>query len=282
FGLKLALWHEEMKRNLERFKQAKAGIEVGKISGAVGTYANIDPFVEQYVCEKLGLKAAQISTQTLQRDRHADYMATLALIATSIEKFAVEIRGLQKSETREVEEFFAKGQKGSSAMPHKRNPIGSENMTGMARVIRGYMMTAYENVPLWHERDISHSSAERIILPDATIALNYMLNRFSNIVKNLTVFPENMKRNMDRTLGLIYSQRVLLALIDTGLTREEAYDTVQPKAMEAWEKQVPFRELVEAEEKITSRLSPEKIADCFDYNYHLKNVDLIFERLGLA
>lgn len=282
FGLKLALWHEEMKRNLERFKQAKAGIEVGKISGAVGTYANIDPFVEQYVCEKLGLKAAPISTQTLQRDRHADYMATLALIATSIEKFAVEIRGLQKSETREVEEFFAKGQKGSSAMPHKRNPIGSENMTGMARVIRGYMMTAYENVPLWHERDISHSSAERIILPDATIALNYMLNRFSNIVKNLTVFPENMKRNMDRTLGLIYSQRVLLALIDTGLTREEAYDTVQPKAMEAWEKQVPFRELVEAEEKITSRLSPEKIADCFDYNYHLKNVDLIFERLGLA
>lgn len=270
-----------MKRNLERFKQAKEGIEVGKLSGAVGTYANIDPFVEQYVCEKLGLKAAPISTQTLQRDRHADYMAALALIATSIEKFAVEIRGLQKSETREVEEFFAKGQKGSSAMPHKRNPIGSENMTGMARVIRGYMLTAYENVPLWHERDISHSSAERIILPDATIALNYMLNRFSNIVKNLTVFPENMKRNMNRTLGLIYSQRVLLALIDTGLPREEAYDTVQPKAMEAWEKQVPFRQLVEAEEKITSRLTPEQIADCFDYNYHLKNVDLIFERLGL-
>ncbi|WP_420469202.1 adenylosuccinate lyase, partial [Bacillus licheniformis] len=265
FGLKLALWYEEMKRNLERFKQAKEGIEVGKISGAVGTYANIDPFVEQYVCEKLGLKAAPISTQTLQRDRHADYMAALALVATSIEKFAVEIRGLQKSETREVEEFFAKGQKGSSAMPHKRNPIGSENMTGMARVIRGYMLTAYENVPLWHERDISHSSAERIILPDATIALNYMLNRFGNIVKNLTVFPENMKRNMDRTLGLIYSQRVLLALIDTGMAREEAYDTVQPKAMEAWEKQVPFRQLVEAEEKITSRLSPEQINDCFDY-----------------
>ncbi|MCY8035721.1 adenylosuccinate lyase [Bacillus sonorensis] len=282
FGLKLALWYEEMKRNLERFKQAKEGIEVGKISGAVGTYANIDPFVEQYVCEKLGLKPAPISTQTLQRDRHADYMGALALIATSIEKFAVEIRGLQKSETREVEEFFAKGQKGSSAMPHKRNPIGSENMTGMARVIRGYMLTAYENVPLWHERDISHSSAERIILPDATIALNYMLNRFGNIVKNLTVFPENMKRNMDRTLGLIYSQRVLLALIDTGMAREEAYDTVQPKAMEAWEKQVPFRQLVEAEENITSRLSPEQIADCFDYNYHLKNVDFIFERLGLA
>lgn len=281
FGLKMALWYEEMKRNLERFKQASAGIEYGKISGAVGTYANIDPFVEKYVCEKLGTKPAPISTQTLQRDRHAHYMSTIALIATSIEKFAVEIRGLQKSETREVEEAFAKGQKGSSAMPHKRNPIGSENMTGMARVIRGYMLTAYENVPLWHERDISHSSAERIIIPDATIALNYMLNRFGNIVKNLTVFPENMKRNMDRTLGLIYSQRVLLALIDKGLVREEAYDTVQPKAMEAWETQVPFRTLIEADEKITSKLSAEEIADCFDYNYHLKNVDFIFDRLGL-
>lgn len=281
FGLKLALWYEEMKRNVERFKQASAGIEFGKISGAVGTYANIDPFVEQYVCEKLGLQAAPISTQTLQRDRHAHYMSTLALIATSIEKFAVEIRGLQKSETREVEEFFAKGQKGSSAMPHKRNPIGSENMTGLARVIRGYMMTAYENVPLWHERDISHSSAERIILPDATIALNYMLNRFGNIVKNLTVFPDNMKRNMDRTLGLIYSQRVLLALIDTGMSREDAYDTVQPKAMEAWEKQVAFRQLVEGEEKITSRLTAAQIEDCFDYNYHLQHVDTIFTRLGL-
>ncbi|MED0716132.1 adenylosuccinate lyase [Aeribacillus composti] len=281
FGLKLALWYEEMKRNLERFKRAREEIEVGKISGAVGTYANIDPFVEQYVCEKLGLKLAPISTQTLQRDRHAEYMATLALIATSIEKFAVEIRGLQKSETREVEEFFAKGQKGSSAMPHKRNPIGSENMTGMARVIRGMMLTAYENVPLWHERDISHSSAERIILPDATIALNYMLNRFGNIVKNLTVFPENMKRNMEKTLGLIYSQRVLLALINKGMTREEAYDLVQPKAMEAWERQVPFRELIEAEKQIATKLSKEEIDDCFDYNYHLKNVDYIFKRCGL-
>lgn len=281
FGLKLALWYEEMKRNLERFNQAAAGVEFGKISGAVGTYANINPFVEQYVCEKLGTQPAPISTQTLQRDRHAHYMSTLALIATSIEKFAVEVRGLQKSETREVEEFFAKGQKGSSAMPHKRNPIGSENMTGLARVIRGYMMTAYENVPLWHERDISHSSAERIILPDATIALNYMLNRFGNIIKNLTVYPENMKRNMDRTLGLIYSQRVLLALIDKGLSREEAYDTVQPKTAESWENQVPFRGLIEEEPKITSLLSAEEIADCFDYNYHLQHVDTIFERLGL-
>ncbi|WP_028389700.1 adenylosuccinate lyase [Bacillus cihuensis] len=281
FGLKLALWHEEMKRNLERFKEAVKGIEVGKMSGAVGTFANIDPFVEKYVCEKLGLEAAPISTQTLQRDRHAHYLSIIALIATSIEKFAVEIRGLQKSETREVEEFFAKGQKGSSAMPHKRNPIGSENMTGLARVIRGYMMTAYENVPLWHERDISHSSAERIILPDATIALNYMLNRFGNIVKNLTVYPENMKRNMDRTLGLIYSQRVLLTLIDKGLVREEAYDTVQPKAMEAWEKQVPFRSLLEQDDKITSLLTKEELDDCFDYHHHLKQVDMIFDRLGL-
>ncbi|PQD93759.1 adenylosuccinate lyase [Pradoshia eiseniae] len=281
FGLKLALWVEEMKRNLERLKAAAKNVEFGKISGAVGTYANIDPFVEQYVCEKLGISAAPISTQTLQRDRHAQYMSTLALIATSIEKFATEIRGLQKSETREVEEFFAKGQKGSSAMPHKRNPIGSENMTGLARVIRGHMMTAYENVTLWHERDISHSSAERIILPDATILLNYMLNRFGNIVKNLTVFPENMKRNMERTYGLIYSQRVLLALIDKGLSREKAYDTVQPKAMEAWEKQVQFRKLLEEDEVITSYLSKEELDDCFDYNYHLKNVDVIFERLGL-
>lgn len=281
FGLKMGLWYEEMKRNLERLKRAAAEVEFGKMSGAVGTFANIDPFVEKYVCEKLGISPAPISTQTLQRDRHAHYMSVLALIATSIEKFAVEVRSLQKSETREVEEYFAKGQKGSSAMPHKRNPIGSENVTGLARLIRGYMVTAYDNVPLWHERDISHSSAERVILPDATIALNYMLNRFANIVKNLTVFPDNMKRNMDRTLGLIYSQRVLLTLINKGMVREEAYDLVQPKAMEAWETQVPFRSLIEGEERITRHLSPEEIEDCFDHKHHLKNVDMIFERLGL-
>ncbi|MEQ6356579.1 adenylosuccinate lyase [Lysinibacillus sp. M3] len=281
FGLKLALWYEEMKRNLERFEAAAKVIETGKMSGAVGTYANIDPRVEQYVCDKLGLAASPISTQTLQRDRHAQYFGALALIATSIEKFATEIRGLQKSETREVEEGFAKGQKGSSAMPHKRNPIGSENMVGMSRLMRGYMLTAYENVALWHERDISHSSAERVILPDATITLNYMLNRFGNIVKNLTVFPENMKRNMGRTFGLIYSQRILLALIDKGLVREEAYDTVQPLAMQAWDEQVQFRTLVDASEKITSYLTKEELDECFDYNYHLQHVDMIFERLGL-
>ncbi|RHW30081.1 adenylosuccinate lyase [Oceanobacillus profundus] len=282
FGLKLALWYEEMKRNLERFELAAKNIEFGKLSGAVGTYANIDPFVETYVCEKLGITPAPVSTQTLQRDRHAGYISAIALIATSIEKFATEIRSLQKTETREVEERFAKGQKGSSAMPHKRNPIGSENMTGMARVIRGYMMTAYENVALWHERDISHSSAERVILPDATIALNYMLNRFATIVKNLTVFPENMKRNIDKTHGVIFSQRVLLKLIDKGMAREAAYDIVQPKAMQAWETETPFKQLVESDEEITAKLTQEEIEDCFNYTYHLKNVDVIFERIGLS
>lgn len=281
FGLKLALWYSEMNRNLERFKRSVEDLAIGKISGAVGTYANTPPFIEQYVCENLGLKASPISTQTLQRDRHAEYMATLALIGTSLEKFAVEIRGLQKSETREVEEYFSKGQKGSSAMPHKRNPIGSENITGLARVLRGYMLSAYEDVPLWHERDISHSSVERIILPDATILLNYMLNRFGNIVKNLTVFPENMIRNMERTYGLIYSQRVLLTLIDKGKKREEAYDLVQKRAMQAWEEQKSFKELINQDDNITSTLTQEEIEECFNYQYHLKQVDNIFNRLGL-
>ncbi|MEG0253978.1 adenylosuccinate lyase [Vagococcus sp.] len=281
FGLKLALWYSEMNRNIERFEHAARMVEAGKVSGAVGTFANTPPFVESYVCEHLGIRAQDISTQILPRDLHAEYVSSMALIATSIEKFATEIRGLQKSETREVEEFFAKGQKGSSAMPHKRNPIGSENMTGLARVIRGHMVTAYENVALWHERDISHSSAERIIIPDTTILLNYMLNRFGNIVDNLTIFPENMKRNMDATYGLIYSQRVLLKLIDQGMSREEAYDLVQPKTAYAWDNQVQFKPLLEADKKITSVLTQTEIDDAFDYNYHLKNVDVIFERVGL-
>ena len=282
FGLKLATMYSEMKRNIERFEHAAKGVEAGKISGAVGTFANIPPFVEEYVCEKLGTRPQEISTQVLPRDLHAEYMATIALIATSIERFATEIRGLQKSETREVEEFFAKGQKGSSAMPHKRNPIGSENMVGLARVIRGYMVTAYENVGLWHERDISHSSAERIILPDATTLLNYQLNRFANIIKNLTVFPENMLRNMNATFGLIYSQRVLLKLIDKGMSREEAYDLVQPKTALSWDNQTDFRPLVEADEAIMAKLTKEDIDDAFNYNYHLSHVDEVFERLGLG
>lgn len=283
FGLKLALWYEEMKRNLERFNEAANRVQFGKLSGAVGTYANIDPFVESYVCEKLGLSPAPLSTQTLQRDRHAEYMGTLALIATSIEKFATEIRHLQRTEVREVEEFFRAGQTGSSAMPHKRNPIASENMSGMARVIRGYMVTAYENVSLWHERDISHSSTERIILPDATIALNYMLNRFTNVLKNLTVYPGNMKRNIERTHGVIFSQRVLLALIEKGMAREEAYDhIVQPLAMQAWEEETSFKKLVEQNELVQQFLTKEEIEACFDYTYHFKNVDFIFKRLGLT
>ncbi|PTJ64227.1 adenylosuccinate lyase [Mammaliicoccus sciuri] len=281
FGIKMALWYTEMKRNLERFKRVREEIEVGKMSGAVGTFANIPPEIEEHVCTELGLGCAPVSTQTLQRDRHAYYIATLGLIATSIEKFAVEVRGLQKTETREVEEAFAKGQKGSSAMPHKRNPIGSENVTGLARVIRGYITPAYENVPLWHERDISHSSAERIMLPDVTIALDYALNRFTNIIDRLTVYPENMKRNIDKTFGLIYSQRVMLTLINKGMVREEAYDIVQPKAMESWETQTPFRTLVEQDEKITNLLSTEELDECFNEKHHLNQVDTIFRRAGI-
>lgn len=282
FGLKLATWYAEMKRNLERFERVAAGVEAGKISGAVGTFANTPPEVEAYVCKHLGLRAQDISTQVLPRDLHADYVTTIALIATSIERFAVEIRGLQKTEQREVEEYFAKGQKGSSAMPHKRNPISSENVTGIARVIRGYTSTAYDNIPLWHERDISHSSAERIILPDATTLLNYQLNRFANVVEQLTVFPENMKDNMETTFGLIYSQRVMLQLIDKGLSREEAYDLVQPKTAQAWDEKKDFRSLLETDSKITSILTPNDLNDAFDYNYHIKHVDTIFDRVGLS
>ena len=282
FGLKLATWYAEMKRNLERFERVAAGVEAGKISGAVGTFANTPPEVEAYVCKHLGLRAQDISTQVLPRDLHADYVTTIALIATSIERFAVEIRGLQKTEQREVEEYFAKGQKGSSAMPHKRNPISSENVTGIARVIRGYASTAYDNIPLWHERDISHSSAERIILPDATTLLNYQLNRFANVVEQLTVFPENMKDNMETTFGLIYSQRVMLQLIDKGLSREEAYDLVQPKTAQAWDEKKDFRSLLETDSKITSILTQNDLNDAFEYNYHIKHVDTIFDRVGLS
>jgi len=281
FGLKLARWYSEINRDIERFEHAAAGVEAGKISGAVGTFANIPPFVEQFVCDKLGIRAQEISTQVLPRDLHAEYIATLALIATSIEVFATEIRGLQKSETHEVEEFFNKGQKGSSAMPHKRNPIGSENVTGLARVIRGHMMTAYEDVPLWHERDISHSSAERIILPDTTILTDYILTRINKIIGTLTVFPERMKENMGDTYGLIYSQRVLLKLIDTGMSRENAYDLVQPLTAKSWDEQLQFKPLIEDNAEIRQHLDQAAIDDAFDYHYHLRHVDDIFKRLGL-
>ena len=281
FGLKLARWYSEINRDIERFEHAAAGVEAGKISGAVGTFANIPPFVEQFVCDKLGIRAQEISTQVLPRDLHAEYIATMALIATSVEVFATEIRGLQKSETHEVEEFFNKGQKGSSAMPHKRNPIGSENVTGLARVIRGHMMTAYEDVPLWHERDISHSSAERIILPDTTILTDYILTRINKIIGTLTVFPERMKENMGDTYGLIYSQRVLLKLIDTGMSRESAYDLVQPLTAKSWDEQLQFKPLIEGNAEIRQHLDQAAIDDAFDYHYHLRHVDDIFKRLGL-
>ncbi|WP_294560861.1 adenylosuccinate lyase [uncultured Traorella sp.] len=281
FGLVFALWYEEMKRNLKRFKAACEDIEAGKISGAVGTFANTPPFVQDYVCEKLGIQSAKISTQTLQRDRHAEYFATLALIGTSLEKMATEIRHLQRTEVREVEEHFNPGQKGSSAMPHKRNPIGSENICGCSRVLRGYMMTAYEDVPLWHERDISHSSAERIIAPDATELLDYMLNRFGNILDNLTVFEDNMKANINKTYGVIYSQRFMLKLIEKGFSREKAYDLVQPNAMKAWNEKISFKELMENNPEVTAQLSQEEIDDCFNPMHHLKNVDTIFKRVGI-
>ncbi len=282
FGLKCALWYAEMKRNLERFDKAAADVEFGKLSGSVGTFANIPPEVEQFTCEKLGLTPAPISTQTLQRDRHAHYMSTLALIGSTLEKMAVEVRHLQRSEVREAEEAFRKGQKGSSSMPHKRNPISSENISGCARVLRGYMVSAFENIPLWHERDISHSSAERIILPDATILLDYMLSRFAGVMERLVVFEENMEANIWKTHGLVFSQRVLNKLIEKGVIREEAYDAVQPLAMQAWEAQKPFKPLVESDDYITSQLSKEEIDDAFDLQHHTRNVDVIFERVGLV
>lgn len=281
FGLKCALWYAEMKRNLERFEKAATDVEFGKMSGSVGTFANIPPEVEEYVCEELGLQPAPISTQTLQRDRHAHYVSVLALIGSTLEKIAVEIRHLQRSEVREVEEFFRKGQKGSSSMPHKRNPVSSENISGCSRVLRGYMTSAYENISLWHERDISHSSVERIILPDATILLDYMLNRFTGVVAKLTVFEENMEENIYKTFGLTFSQRVLHKLIDKGMSREKAYDTVQPLAMKAWEEKTMFRDLVEADDTVRDTLSEEEIEDAFDLKHHTRNVDRIFKRVGL-
>ena len=281
FGLKLARWYAEIKRDIERFEHAAKGVESGKISGAVGTFANVPPAVETSVLKQLGLTQQPITSQVLPRDLHAEYIATLALIATSIENWATEIRSLQRSEIHEVEEHFRAGQKGSSAMPHKRNPIGSENLCGMARVLRGHIITAYEDISLWHERDISHSSAERVILPDTTIGIDYMLNRFNRILTNLDVFPETMLKNMDKTYGLIYSQRLLLKLIDeAGLSREDAYDMVQKLTTRSWNEGISFRKLVE-DSQIMNYLSEDDVADAFDYHYHLRHVDEIFKKVGL-
>ncbi|MBD5390438.1 adenylosuccinate lyase [bacterium] len=278
FGLKFVLWHEEMKRNLERFQNARLEVEAGKMSGAVGNFANIPPFIQNYVCEKLGIQSANISTQVLQRDRHAYYVATLATIASSLEQMALEIRHLQRTEVHEAEEAFSKGQKGSSAMPHKRNPISSENICGCSRVMRGYMHTAYENIALWHERDISHSSAERIILPDATMLLDYMLTRFKGIVENLVVYPEVMLENIYKTNGVIFAQRVMNALIEKGLSREEAYDLVQPIAMEAYNEKKDYQTLLVSNEKVMKHLTEIELNECFTLEYYFSNLDYIYNK----
>jgi adenylosuccinate lyase len=282
FGLKMALWTEEMKRNAQRLAEARKSISVGKISGAVGTYATVPPQVEKIACAKLGLTPAPISSQIVQRDRHAQFLTTLAIIASSLEKFATEIRGLQRTEVREVEEPFAAGQTGSSAMPHKRNPELCERICGLARLIRGHALTSLENIALWHERDISHSSTERIILPDSCLVLDYMLSIFTSIMKGLKVYPENMRRNVELTQGVIFSQRVLLALIDKGLPREKAYKMVQDSAMKAWEKKKSFPSLLGADRRITARLSKKELNSLFDYDYYLKHVDDVFKRLKLT
>ena len=281
FGLKWALWYEDMVRCLERFDYAAKEVEVGKLSGAVGNFANIPPQIEEYVCKDLGINYALISTQVLQRDRHAHYMACLALVASELEKMALEVRNLSRQEVHETEEAFSKGQKGSSAMPHKRNPISSENICGCARVIRGYMDTFYQNIALWHERDISHSATERIILPDSTELLDYMLNRFKGILENLVVYPEKMMEDIYLTKGVIFAQRVLYKLIEKGFVREKAYDTVQPIAMKALEEKKQYQDLLKLDETVSSVLTNEEIDECFTLDYYMKNVDYIFNRLGI-
>ncbi len=279
FGLKLSVWYDEMQRNKKRFQSAIETISYGKISGAVGTFANISPQVEEYVCKNLGLKPAPASTQIVQRDRYAEYFSSLAIMASSIEKMALEIRHLQRTEVLEAEESFSKGQKGSSAMPHKRNPVGSENMCGLARIIRANSMAALEDIPLWHERDISHSSVERIIAPDSTILMDYMLNRFTGIIKNLVVYPDRMLKNLNTLKGLIFSQQILIALAESGISREDAYQMVQTHAMKVWDENKDFKVLISEDEKIRSLLGKDKIEEIFDVKYHLKYISTIFDRV---
>ncbi len=281
FGLKMALWVTEVDRAIERMENAKKEISVGTISGAVGTFANINPFIEEYVCEQLEIKPAGVSTQIIQRDRHACFMSTLAVIAGSLDKFALEIRNLQRTDILEVEEQFTKGQKGSSAMPHKKNPIISERVCGLSRVVRGNSVAAMENVALWHERDLTHSSSERVIIPDSTILVYYMLEKFIGVMKNLVVKEENMKNNMETTLGLVFSQRVMLAIVDKGILRETAYSYVQRNAMESWKKGIPFKELVLKDSDIMSYLTEKEVDELFDYSYHVRNIDYIFKRIGI-
>lgn len=279
FGLKLALWHAEMARNEDRLRRARDTISVGKISGSVGTYANVDPRVEQLTCAQLGLKPAPISTQIIQRDRHAEYFSTLAIIASSIEKIATEIRHLQRTEVLEVEEYFAEGQKGSSSMPHKRNPIGSENLSGLARLVRANAVAAMENIALWHERDISHSSVERIIAPDSTILLDFMLHRLTNMLDRLVVYSDRMKANLDSSGGLFFSQRVLLALTESGLERDHAYRLIQRNAMAVWNDGGTFKDRLRADPEVMEHLSEDDLENLFDMGYYLKHVDTIFSQV---
>jgi len=282
FGLKLAIWVEEMKRNAHRLDEARKIIAVGKISGAVGTHATVPPKVEEIACAKLGLEVAPVSSQIIQRDRHAQFVTTLAIIASSLEKFATEIRGLQRTEVLEAEEPFEPGQTGSSAMPHKRNPELCERVCGLARLVRGYAVTAMENIALWHERDISHSSAERVILPDACLVLDYALSIFTYVMRGLQVYPERMKENLDITQGLIFSQRVMLALIEKGLSREKAYKVVQRNSMKSWKERVSFLGLLQKDPDVSKHLSKSELKGIFDYNYFLRYVDEVFQRLGLG
>lgn len=282
FGLKLAQFYAEIKRHQERFERAAEDVRTGKLSGAVGTFAHSPPEVEQITCDLLGLNPEPIATQVVARDRHAHYVCTLAQIGGTLEKMAVEVRHLQRSEVREVEEAFRPGQKGSSAMPHKRNPIGSENITGCARMLRGYAMAALENIALWHERDISHSSVERVILPDATTVVHYALHRFEVIIRNLVVNADRMAHNLRQTFGLYNSQRVMLLLIEKGLTREAAYDLVQPLAMESWQQERPFKALLMSSEAILKHLTPQDIEHALDETHHTQHVDRLFERAGLV
>lgn len=279
FGLKLATWYAEMDRNRTRLRAAREGIATGAISGAVGTFANINPFVEEYVCEKMGLKPEPVSTQVIPRDRHAEYFCALAIIASSMERIAIEVRHLQRTEVLEAEEQFTKGQKGSSAMPHKRNPILSENLTGQARYVRAQCIPALENVALWHERDISHSSVERYIGPDATVALDFSLRRLNGLIKNLVVYPENMLRNLNQMKGLVFSQKILLDLTQSGVSREDAYRLVQKNAMKVWEEGKDFQTELLADQEVVGALGETKIRESFDLSYHLKHVDTIFKRV---